>query len=48
MQTITLNSLKFELRNYMEHGRPQHKGDWYHQWARTSKGTLSWDQSATK
>lgn len=41
MPVCTLSMLRLELRNVVEHGLKKHAGDWYHQWARTSKGTLS-------
>ncbi len=40
---VSLVSMQFELRNYLAHGRPCHDGDWYHEWQRTTQGTLSWD-----
>ena len=41
--TATLLALRMELQNFMQHGRLAHADDWYHQWARTSRGTLSWN-----
>ena len=38
----TLAMLRLEIRNVMQHGLVKHKGDWFHQWARTGKGTLSY------
>ena len=40
--TVSVAAVQLELRNYLAHGRPQHAGDWYHDWQRTSQGTLSW------
>ena len=33
--------LKCTLWDYMRHGRPEHRGDWFHEWARAKSGTLS-------
>lgn len=41
MPVCTLSMLRCELHNVMEHGLAKHRGDWYHEWARTSRGTLS-------
>ena len=38
----TLEMLRKELRDKLNHGLKEHKGDWYHQWARNRKGTLSY------
>lgn len=40
-QTISLGQLRLELDNYLSHGRPHHKGDWFHEWARYKNGTLA-------
>lgn len=40
---VPLMALQMELKNYLAHGRAQHAGDWFHEWSRTSQGTLSWD-----
>lgn len=39
----TVAMLRSELRNVIDHGLAKHRGDWFHKWARTSAGTLSWD-----
>ena len=41
MNICTLSMLRMELHNILEHGLQKHKGDWFHEWSRTSRGTLS-------
>ena len=38
----TVAMLRLELYNTMEHGLIKHRGDWYHEWARNQRGTLSY------
>lgn len=39
----TVAMLKAVLRNINEHGLQKHKGDWFHEMEKVSKGTLSYD-----
>ena len=39
----TLAMLKAVLRNINQHGLQKHKGDWFHDMEKVSKGTLSYD-----